>query len=132
MQDLPPSDSNPLEQAMMERIRQLGLVADPGFVIELIDSYSPMFERLRSSILDAFQKQDRNKLHYAAHSLKGASLNIGATELADIARNIEGYSESAEFGTMEPYIRNLDVHLKQANDAMLSIKAKLSKQQTST
>jgi HPt (histidine-containing phosphotransfer) domain-containing protein len=132
MQQSPISDSELLQQAMIERIRQMGLAADPDFVIELIDSYTPLFERLRGSIVEAHQKQDRNKLHYAAHSLKGASLNIGAENLADIARTLEGFAETADFGTMEPYMGNLDAQLNQTHDALLAIKAKLSRQQSST
>jgi HPt (histidine-containing phosphotransfer) domain-containing protein len=120
------SDSNQLEQAMLNRIRQLGLETDPDFLIELIDSYAPLFERLHSSLLESHSKRNRSKIHYAAHSLKGASLNIGAADLAAVSRAIEDLSEHAEFKTIDPLLQVLDVELKKTIQALLVIKTRLS------
>jgi HPt (histidine-containing phosphotransfer) domain-containing protein len=115
-----------LEAAIMERLGQLGLEADPDFMLELIDSYAPLFERLHNSLLDSHSKKDRTKIHYAAHSLKGASLNIGATDLAAVSRAIEDLSEQAGFEKIDPLLPALDVELKKTAEALLSIKTKLS------
>ena len=131
MQSPPTSDSEQLERALMDRINQLGIAADPKFVIDLIDSYAPLFEKQFRSILEAVEKRDRNKLHYAAHSLKGAGLNIGATSLADIARTLEETSETADFTSMEPNLNELDSQLKKTNEALQAIRSKLSLQLSS-
>lgn len=131
MQKPSPSDPNPLEQAMLDRIQKLGLKTDPEFVIELIDSYSPLFERLHTALHDSHSKKDRSKIHYAAHSLKGASLNIGATDLADVCRTIEELSEKADFETIVPHLRVLDAEMQRTNQAMRSMKSRLSQQKPS-
>ena len=126
-----PSDSEQLEQAMLERISQLGIAADPKFVIDLIDSYAPLFEKHRASVHESLEKRDRNKLHYAAHSLKGAGLNVGASALADVARTIEEKSETADFASMESYLQELDSQLSKTNGALQSIRSRMSLQLSS-
>ena len=125
----PSADANyePLEAAMLDRIRQMGLETDPDFVCELIDSYAPLFKRFHDTLLDSYAKKDRTKLHYAAHSLKGASLNIGAADLAAVSRTIEEKAEHAGFESIDPLLETLDVELKKTNQALLSIKSRLSK-----
>lgn len=126
---IPPSagaNLGTLEAAIMDRLGQLGLEADPDFMLELIDSYAPLFEKLHNSLLDSHSKKDRTKIHYAAHSLKGASLNIGAADLAAVSRAIEDLSEKADFETIDPLLPALNVELKKTNEALLSIKTKLS------
>jgi len=115
-----------LETAMLDRIRQLGLETDPDFVLEFIDSYAPLFERLHNSLLESHSKKDRSKIQYAAHSLKGASLNIGAADLAAVSRAIEDLSEQAEFATIDPLLQVLDVELKKTTQALLVIKTRIS------
>jgi HPt (histidine-containing phosphotransfer) domain-containing protein len=90
-----------------------------------------LFERLHNSLLDSHSKQDRGKIHYAAHSLKGASLNIGAADLAAVSRAIEDLSEQAEIGTIDPLLRVLDVELKKTREALLLIRARLSQGKSS-
>jgi HPt (histidine-containing phosphotransfer) domain-containing protein len=120
-----------LEAAMMDRIRQLGLESDPDFVIELIDSYSPLFAKLHNSLLDSLSNKDRKKIHYAAHSLKGASLNIGATDLAAVSRAIEDLSEQADFETFTPLLPNLAAELKKTKDALQLIKTRILQSKSS-
>jgi HPt (histidine-containing phosphotransfer) domain-containing protein len=120
-----------LEAAMLDRIRQLGLETDPDFVLELIDSYAPLFKRLHDSLLDSHAKKDRSKMHYAAHTLKGACLNIGAGDLAAVSRTIEEQSEQADFETFNPLLQLLDVELERTNRALLSIKSRISQKKPS-
>ncbi len=127
----PSSDFSQLEEAVLVRIRQMGLEADPDFVLELVDSYTPLFRRCHDSLLDSYAKKDRSTMQYAAHSLKGASLTIGAADLAAVSRMIEEQSELSNFGTIDPLLEKLDVELKKTNQALLSIKSRLSKQQPS-
>lgn len=119
-----------LEAAMLDRIRQLGLESDPDFMLELIDSYAPLFKRLQDSLLDSHAKKDRSKIYYAAHSLKGACLNIGAADPAAVSRAIEELSEQADFETISPLLQALDVELKKTNQALLSIKSRISQQKS--
>jgi HPt (histidine-containing phosphotransfer) domain-containing protein len=124
------SHAEMLEQAMLERIRQLGLETDPVFVLDLIDSYAPLFEKLHANLLEAFSKKDRDKLHYAAHSIKGASLNVGAADLAGFSRTIEEESQRADLSSMAPMLQKLSAEVQQTKEALNSIRSKLSQQKS--
>ncbi|MDP2883852.1 MAG: PAS domain S-box protein [Ignavibacteria bacterium] len=125
------SESDVLEHAMLDRIRQLGLETDPDFVLELIDSYAPLFQRQYSNLRDAYAKKDTGKLHYAAHSLKGASLNIGATNLADMCRTIEDLTDQKDFDAVGTLIEDLKETLQKTSAALRAIKTGLSQQKSS-
>jgi CheY-like chemotaxis protein len=125
------SETDVLEHAMLDRIRQLGLETDPDFVLELIDSYAPLFQRQYSNLQDAYAKKDTGKLHYAAHSLKGASLNIGATNLADMCRTIEDLTDQKDFDAVGTLIEDLKETLQKTTAALQAIKTGLSHQKSS-
>lgn len=124
--DLPTNEE--LEQAMADRIRQLGLETDPAFVIELIDSYAPLFSNQSRAIEDACSTRDETKLRYAAHSLKGASLNIGANKLGAICRSIEDFADKKDIPSAEQLLPALKQVMERTSSALNMIKAKLAKE----
>jgi len=125
------SETDVLEHAMLDRIQQLGLETDPDFILELIDSYAPLFQKQYANLQDAYAKKDTGKLHYAAHALKGASLNIGATHLAAVCRSIEDSTEQKDFDTVGTLIEDLNETLQKTSAALQAIKTRLSQQKHS-
>lgn len=117
-----------LENAILNRVRQLGLESDPAFMLELIDSYEPLFQKQLRNIQDALSKKDSVKLHYAAHTLKGACLNIGAAGLAGWCKDIEELAERNNINAIQARIGSLDEEVERTVQALLSIKTKLSGQ----
>ena len=118
--------SNALEEAMLDRVRQLGLETDPEFMVELIDSYAPLFENQFRAIQEGCANQESGKVHHAAHSLKGASLNIGANELAARCRTIEDLAEQKDVVAAQQLLPLLKDDLTKTLISLASIKAKLS------
>jgi HPt (histidine-containing phosphotransfer) domain-containing protein len=114
-----------LENAMLKRIRQLGLESDPAFMVELIDSYEPLFQKQLMNIQDALSKKDSVKLHYAAHALKGASLNIGAAGLAGSCKDIEELAERKDFNAIQDSLRSLEKEVERTVQALNTIKTRL-------
>jgi CheY-like chemotaxis protein len=117
-----------IEKDMFERIRQLGLESDPAFVLELIESYTPLFANHSKNVEIAFENRDMKKLRYAAHSLKGASLNIGANSLGEICKTIEDLAESGSFDALGPSLKALKTELKTAAAALEGIKEKFQRE----
>jgi HPt (histidine-containing phosphotransfer) domain-containing protein len=115
-----------LENAILNRIRQLGLESDPAFMLELIDSYEPLFQKQLRNIQDALSKKDSVKLHYAAHTLKGACLNIGAAGLAGWCKDIEELAEGKNLNAIQTRIGSLDEEVEKTVQALRSIKTKFS------
>lgn len=125
------SETDALEHAMLDRIGQLGLETDPDFILELIGSYAPLFQKLHKNLQDAYAKNDIGKLRYAAHSLKGASLNIGATHLAAMCRTIEDLTDQKDFDTVGTLIEDLKETQQKTSAALQAIKTRLSQQKSS-
>ena len=126
------ADGGALERAIIERVRQLGFETDPTFMVELIDSYAPLFKKHFENLQDAITRRDPVKLHYSAHSLKGACLNIGANPLAALCRQIEDSAERKDFGAIDALVGEVRAELMMTSHALVSIKARLSKQKPST
>ncbi len=125
------AESELLEKAILHRVSQLGLEGDPIFMLELIGSYGPLFQNQLRIIQEALSKKDSVKLHYAAHSLKGASLNIGAARLAGSCKDIEDLAEQKNFESIQSRVGNLNEEVQRTAQALTSIKLKLSQQHPS-
>ena len=115
-----------LENAILNRVKQLGLESDPAFMLELIDSYEPLFQKQLRNIQEALSKKDPVKLHYAAHTLKGACLNIGAAGLAGWCKDIEELAERKNINAIQARIGTLDEEVEKTVKALLAIKTKFS------
>jgi HPt (histidine-containing phosphotransfer) domain-containing protein len=117
-----------LEHSILNRIKQLGLENDPAFMLELIDSYEPLFQKQLKNIQDALSRKDSVKLHYAAHALKGACLNIGAAGLAGCCKDIEELAEQKNIKAIQARIGSLDEEVEKTVQALHSIKTMFSGQ----
>lgn len=62
---------------------------DDSFFLEIIDLYKEQYPQILSNIKTSFKSNDLDGLSKASHALKGASLNIGAKELAAVCKTLE-------------------------------------------
>lgn len=79
---------DPLDHSQIEFLVSL----DDGqgeALAEIVDEYISVSDELREEILRQLGEGDRDRLERAAHTLKGASANVGATGLADICAGLE-------------------------------------------
>jgi len=80
----------------------LEMVEDsPEILIEIIDAYAEQGGILLDQFTNAIQHHDSNNLREAAHSLKGASYNVGAVSLAELAANLENKGAEASWQDMD-------------------------------
>ena len=122
------ADLGPLEQAMLKRMHQLGIETDFPFMIELIDTYAPSFEKQFQLLEDSCSKRDSHNLHQAAHSLKGAGLNIGAAEFGALCKKIEDLSFENDFESVGNMIATLNQEKQNLLHALQVVKVRLSEQ----
>lgn len=54
----------------------------------------------------ALQNGDAEKVNERAHSIRGASGNLGLNELCHLAKEIEGLAKEASLGEVEDLVRN--------------------------
>ena len=70
-------------------LRNLDSSGDGNFLTEIVDLYLSQLNTLNESIKNSCNKGNFLQASKSAHSLRGASLNIGAIALADISKKIE-------------------------------------------
>ncbi|MEM1068677.1 MAG: response regulator, partial [Planctomycetota bacterium] len=87
---------------------------DEVLLVELLTVYLGETESLLSEIRKAIDKEDRSSLRRAAHTLKGASLSVGALNTCRIAQQLE---EDAENVTIET-AQSIFIHVTEAVDAV--------------
>ncbi len=74
---------------IVQSLKELGGDDGDEFFKEIIDLYKDQYPKLLLQIKNYLSKEDYDNLSKSAHALKGASLNIGAKELASICKTIE-------------------------------------------
>ena len=102
---------------------------DQGIVAELRDIMEDEFQALVDTYLEdaivridaigaAHGSQDPNALREAAHSFKGASVNIGALPLSELCETVEHMARDGD-------ISGVDVYIQQIQHEFDSVKAAL-------
>ncbi|MFZ4589776.1 MAG: Hpt domain-containing protein [Ignavibacteria bacterium] len=74
---------------IVQGLRELGGDDDDGFIKEIFELYKEQYPILLAQIKNHLSNEDYTNLSKSAHALKGASLNIGAKELASVCKTIE-------------------------------------------
>ncbi len=98
-----------IDPQKIEELKELVDEDDPGFLIELIEDYMDNSEENLKAIRYAIQAKDTVTVVRTAHTLKGASSNIGAVNMTELSKQLEhlGREEILE-GALE-LIDRLDV-----------------------
>ncbi|MCR9278831.1 MAG: Hpt domain-containing protein [Pseudomonadaceae bacterium] len=81
-----------LDETLICELREL---MEDDFTV-LLDAYLAEAPIQRAAIETAFEESDPEALRRTAHSLKGSSANIGATQLAQICHKIEESAHGAD------------------------------------
>ncbi|HET9851955.1 MAG TPA: Hpt domain-containing protein [Candidatus Limnocylindrales bacterium] len=100
------------EQALATLLEMVG--DDPAFVDELVDAYLADVPVQEAALRDAAARASAVDLVRPAHTLKGASLNLGGTQAAEIAREIEQRARTGSVVGAEELIASLE----EANSAL--------------
>lgn len=91
---------------------------DHEFIRELIEMYESLVPGLITEILSGIDADDRTQIRESAHSLKGASLNMGAVKAADISKQIEKGSELLSYAEIRSLITELTEVVNQTVTAL--------------
>ncbi len=83
-----------LDMAVIEELRRLDMDGTPSLVGELIDLYVQGTPTLLEAVRAAIIAQDAMALRQTAHTCKGSSANLGATELARLCNELEEQAKS--------------------------------------
>jgi len=85
-----------LNPQAIENLRAISPDDDGEFLRELVDIFLADTPKQISDVEQALAARNASDLTRAAHSIKGSASNFGATELAEIARDIEHHGKAGE------------------------------------
>ena len=83
------SDPVILDEEILGRLQRLSEATGGELMDTLVGLFLSEADARVSAIVKAVEKADQNALSFAAHSLRGASANLGASHLADLCANLE-------------------------------------------
>ncbi|MGB9696637.1 MAG: Hpt domain-containing protein [Ignavibacteria bacterium] len=89
-------------------LMELGEEDGKSFVKEIIDLYISQYPELFDGMQRGYQQAQAKEMTLNAHSLKGASLNIGALQLAEICREIEMRGRNNDFSGVDSLIEEVE------------------------
>jgi len=91
-----PYDLQPLDSAKLEELRDL--FGDESEVQDLFQEYFQELPARLDSIRAGIAEASCEKIHQAAHALKGSSGSLGASKVQELSRCLE---ESARAGSLD-------------------------------
>ena len=116
------SDSGDAQPALdPETLDSLGNELGQEILVELSQLFLEEAEKIVADIHKADEKSDAEGLRAAAHSLKGASLNMGAKPLADICKIIEQRARDGEMHGISAMVHQMDIHYQHVCKALKEI-----------
>ncbi len=92
MRDSRGVDASDLDESVLDSLRE---IMDETFPV-LVQTYLAEAPRLIGAMASALADEDPDRLRQAAHSLKSASANIGASRLAEAAGRLEARGRAGD------------------------------------
>jgi two-component system sensor histidine kinase/response regulator len=105
---------SPLDVNSLKRIRDLAQCTDPTLVARVLNAFATDSARRMATLREAAGKEDFASLANEAHGLKGASLNVGATRMAQIAQRVYERSLEKRMTGMDEFLEQLEGELIRA------------------
>ncbi len=85
---------NTLDLAVVKQLREIAQHSDPTLFNKLVDLYHHDCARYVATINESATRGDLTPSKQAAHSLKSASLNMGAVAVAELCVRLEYHPET--------------------------------------
>ena len=83
------SASSALSAEVVARLRSLAEATDPSLITQIFTSFLSDGAKRIDALKEALTGRDMELLYITAHAIKGASANIGAHSMADVAQKLE-------------------------------------------
>ena len=91
---IPNLQSAILDAEVVARLRSLAEATDPSLLNQIFEAFLSDGATRLSTLHGTLEKGDAETLRKAAHALKGASANIGARRMADLAQELQALGEA--------------------------------------
>jgi len=108
-----------IDREQIEMLRSLD-DGEGAVLAEIIHEFLATSGPGRDRLLQGFGEGDSDVLGRAAHTLKGASANVGATALADVCAELEMQARAAQFEGAHALVERFEVEFARATTALQS------------
>lgn len=102
-----------LDPATLEQLQELIDGTDTSFLTDLFESY---LATAKDSIQALRVEADQDVLRRAAHTLKGSSLNVGASRVADLCKRLENQLRGEQPQDMPAQVDQIEHRVQQVHD----------------
>ena len=119
----PEPDPPAVDVSVLEHLRSFQVAGEPDFLDGLIDTYLEHTPHNIDAMRAAVAADDASSLEHAAHSIKGSSLNLGASLFGRLAEELE---RLGRLGTTEgaiPMLDALEAEFKRVATALVEQKS---------
>jgi CheY-like chemotaxis protein len=106
-----------LDPAALERMREMA-GGDAGFLKEMFETFLVDAPVMLAEMRQALEREDAATLRLAAHSLKSNSADFGATELADLCRELEMMAKTGALEGAAEKLASVEVEWAQVQAAL--------------
>jgi two-component system, sensor histidine kinase and response regulator len=109
--------ADPLDPTQIELLRSLD-DGDGAVLGEIIGEYLNQTVQARRELIRVVRARDIPALERTAHTLKGASANVGAAALAAVCAELELQARAAQFDAADGLIERFDSEFARVRDAL--------------
>ncbi|MBC8009453.1 MAG: Hpt domain-containing protein [Burkholderiales bacterium] len=110
-----------LDSEAIENLRALGDEGDDTFLREIIGIYLEDVPQRLNDLKTAQGANDRPLFTRSAHTIKGSSANVGATEVRVLAEKLEHSSKSEALAALDEQVGDLEAAFARARQALQSL-----------
>ena len=104
--------SSALNTEVVARLRSLAEATDPSLITQIFTSFlNDGIERI-NALRKALKGRDAELLYKTAHAIKGASANIGAHSMADIAQKLELVGKTGNMSGAVALVEQIEVEFE--------------------
>jgi HPt (histidine-containing phosphotransfer) domain-containing protein len=108
----------------MEQVGELISLDDTlGVLADFVGMYTEQAPERLAALRVAFTAGDLEEVGRIAHSFKGASANLGAIRVAEVARRLEHAGRDKDDSSMAGWLDELEARYLEARDALRGLVA---------
>lgn len=111
-------NNKPLDPTVVEQLQMLADDEDPDFLLDLFDGYIETTETSLSDLKEAISAEDPVRVMKTAHTLKGASSNIGANSMASLFKQLEELGRAETIDGADEIVITLREEFKNVKEDM--------------
>ena len=115
-------DTQLLDPATIEGLRALGGDDDPDFLSDIIADYVADAAGRIADIRRYLTSKETGKASAAAHALKGASFNVGAYQLGDLAKRVEAKCAADDLTEIDSLVADMEKVFRRTSNAILLLR----------